>query len=95
MSSQQPNIGRRTAAKLLLALPAAAALPAGAQEQEKPSATAEFLAAQQAELSSEERERLKKNIGGLEKALAAIREFKLPFDVDPCLRFKARRSRGR
>ncbi len=95
MSSQQTTMRRRTAAKLLLALPAAAALPARAQEKEKPSPTAEFLAAQQAELSSEERERLKKNIGGLEKALAVIREFKLPLDVDPCLRFKARRSRRR
>lgn len=95
MSTKPPTMRRRTASKLLLALPAAAALPAASQEQEKPSVTAEFIAAQQAGLSLEERERLKKNIGGLEKALSAIRDFKIPGDVAPCLRFEALRSRGR
>jgi hypothetical protein len=84
---------RRTAGKLLLALPAAV-LPLP-QEPEKPSAAAEFIASQQAGFSPEERERLKKNIGSLEKALAAIRGFPISFEVSPCLHFHALRSPGR
>ena len=88
---------RREVARLLLALPAAPTLlRADVKEPpEKPSATAEFLAAQEAGLSPSETEALKKSIDGVEKSLKAIRDFKLEADVSPSVRFTALKSRTR
>ena len=86
------KVTRRDLAKLLLLLPAASALAA---EEAKPPAVSEadeFLAAHEAGLSGEERERLRKGLADQEKALALVRDFKLPPDVDPALRFSALRS---
>jgi hypothetical protein len=84
-------LSRRQAGKLLVALPAAAL--AAQSPPEKPSPTAEFIAAGAAGFSPEERERLKRKVSELEKALAAIRDFKLPADVSPSLRFQPLRSK--
>ena len=89
---------RRDLARLLLALPAAPALLRADEkkkEEEKPSPTAEFLAAQEKGLSPAETEALKKGVAGFEKSLQAIRDFKLPPDVAPSVRFAAMKSRGR
>lgn len=89
---------RRDLARLLLALPAVPALARAEEGQkavEKPSPTAEFLAGQEPGLSPAETEALKKGIGGFEKALKAIRDFKLAPDVSPSVRFKALKSRSR
>lgn len=82
---------RRTVGKMLLALPAAV-LPVGEPREEKPSEQAEFIAAHEGGLTAEERERLKKSIADVEKPLAVIRDFKLPMDVAPSLRFRALKS---
>lgn len=97
MSELAPEVTRRTLSKMLLALPAAAILPADGSDErkkeEKPSAQAEFIAAQESGLSPEARERLKKNITGGERSLAVIRDFRLPMDVGPALRFRPLKSR--
>jgi len=87
------KLTRRDLAKLLLVLPAANALAA---EEPKPPAVSEagaFLAAHEPGLSDEERERLRKGLADQEKALAVVRDFKLPPDADPALHFSALRSR--
>jgi hypothetical protein len=92
-------ISRRTMGRMLLAAPAAVTLPQQKPEQKppekppaRPSELAEFIAAQESGLSPAERERLKKNVTETEQALAAIRDFKLPPDVAPALRFRALKS---
>jgi hypothetical protein len=88
-------MSRRTLGKLFLALPAAgwAALPVGAAEP--PSEAAEFLAAHEPGLSNEERDRLRKALVEQERALKTVRDFELPYDVAPALRFQALPSRKR
>jgi hypothetical protein len=85
-------ITRRDLAKLLLALPAVSAAAAESKPS-APSEAGEFLAAHEPGLSGEERDRLRKALADQEKALAIVREFKLPADVDPALRFAALRSK--
>jgi hypothetical protein len=96
MHERPRAISRRAVAQMLLAAPAAAALaqekPAE-QAPEKPSALAEFIAADEAGLSAAERERLKKSVGDTEQALAVIRGFKLPPDTAPAVRFQALKSK--
>jgi hypothetical protein len=89
---------RRDLVRLLLALPAVPALVRADEDkkaEDKPSATAEFLAGQEPGLSPAETEALKKSIGGFEKSLKAIRDFKLAPEVSPSVRFKALKSRNR
>ena len=91
--SQRPfSLGRRGLGKLLLTLPAATALCAESQPQGA-SDIADFLVAHEAGLSADEKERLKKSVAGAEKSLAVIRDFKLPADVAPALRFQALKSK--
>jgi hypothetical protein len=92
------ELGRRDLARILLTLTAAPALArtpddARKEGEEPPSPLVDFLAAQQAGLTPPEREALKKSLKAFEKSLKAIRDFELPRDVAPCLRFAARKSR--
>jgi hypothetical protein len=97
MDPRRIALRRRDLARLLLALPAAPAFLRADErkEEDKPSPTAEFLAAQEKGLSPAETEALKKGVAGFEKSLQAIRDFKLPADVAPSVRFAALKSRGR
>jgi hypothetical protein len=93
MSDAIRTVSRRTVGKMLLAVPAAAALAAEEKKKEEPpSPQAEFVASTEPGLSPEEREKLKKAVGDVEKALGVIRDFKLPMDVSPALKFKALKS---
>jgi hypothetical protein len=88
--------GRRGFARLLLALPAAPALVrAEEKKEEPPSDVAEFLVAHEPGLSADEQAALRKGIAGFEKSLKQIRDFKLPPDTAPSLRFAARKSKAR
>jgi hypothetical protein len=82
--------------RMLLAAPAAAALAQEKPEEKapaKPSALAEFIAADEPGLSASERDRLKKSVTETEQALAVIRQFKLPADTAPAVRFRALKSK--
>ena len=81
------SMSRRQLGRMLLVLPAAASAP--------PSPEAEFIAAQEAGLSAQEREALKKSISDFDKSLSAIRDFKLPPDIPPAIRFTAMKSTRR
>lgn len=85
---------RRELARMLLALPAAPAL-ARVDEPSPASPLAEFLAANEPGLSPAERAALRRSVSGLEKTLQLIRDFELPPDAAPCLRFAALKSGGR
>ena len=96
MRDRPPTVTRRTAAKLLLALPLAATSAAEEKKpEEKLSPQAECLVAHETGLSPEETTRLRQNVASGQKALAVIRDFKLPADVAPSLRFVAMKSRKR
>lgn len=89
---------RRAAGKLILVLPVAA--PALARDgtdekkpEEKPTPQAECIAAQEPGLSDAERATLKKSITGFDKAVQVVRDFKVPPDVPPAVRFSALKSR--
>jgi hypothetical protein len=86
-------ITRRALGKLLFAAPAAAAFPLEESKDAKPSEAAEFLASHEPGFSEEERERLRKALASQEKSLKVVREFVLPRDTEPALRFSALRSR--
>ena len=94
---RRSSFRRRDFARILLAVPALPALARaqGDKEPEKPSPTAEFIAAEEPGLSPAEREALKKSIAGFEKSLQVVRDFKLAPDVPPTLRFAALKSRRR
>ena len=92
------RISRRSIGKLLLAapaLPAAAALAAQADPAPKPSAFASCIAASETTLDADERARVEKALGGLEQSLKTIRDFKLPANADPTLRFSAMKSKAK
>jgi hypothetical protein len=91
MDDRPRAITRRTMGRMLLAAPAAAALP----QPPAPSALAEFIARDEAGLTPAERERLKKNVAETEQALAVVRDFKVPADVAPAVRFRALKSTRR
>src|SRR5262245_36387290 len=91
---------RRAAGKLILALPVAAPALARASADEKkpedkPTPQAECIAAQEADLSDAERGTLKKSITGFDKAVQVVRDFQVPVDVPPAVRFAALKSRRR
>jgi len=92
MSDQPRPLTRRALAQMLLAMPLAR-LAAG--EEKEASPRARCLAATEPGLSSDERTRLEKSIAEGEKSLTVIREFKLPPDVAPSLRFQAMKSKKR
>jgi hypothetical protein len=97
---------RRTAAKLILSLPVAAPALAGDDAEEKkadekppmattgdkPTPQAECIAAQEAALSDAERATLKKSITGFDKAVQMVRDFRVPADIPPAVRFAALKS---
>jgi hypothetical protein len=90
-----PPISRRTLHKWLLTAPAAAlASRDTAAQSAPPSPFAACVAATETTLSADERARLAKAIGSLEQSLKIIREFKVPADTDPAIRFSPLRSRG-
>jgi hypothetical protein len=98
MTYRSFDITRRAMSRILLALPLA---PIAAAEEKKPadapspSPRDSCLAAAETGLSADERARLEKSLAGGEKALAVVRDFKLPPDVAPALRFQAMKSRGK
>ena len=87
------TLTRRTLSQMLLAWPLARL--AAADEKKETSARAGCLAATEPGLSADERARLEKSIAGGEKSLAVIRDFELPPDVAPALRFRAMRSKAK
>lgn len=93
MSRRLPDPGRRALSQMVLAWPLAAL--AAADEKKEISPRAGCLAATEPGLSAEERARLEKSIAEGEKSLAAIRDFRLPPDVAPSLRFQAMKSKRR
>jgi hypothetical protein len=102
-------LSRRTMARLALGAPLAAAgaaigrlgealapRPAAAQEAApdlEPTPLARFLAKQEADLTSEEKKRLRRDITQLEQSLKEIRDFTLDNDVPPSGTFRALRSK--
>jgi hypothetical protein len=87
-------MSRRTLHKILLTGPAAALASARpAAQPAAPSARAACLAASETTFTAVERDRLAKAIGGLEQSLKAIRDFKVPADADPAMRFQPMQSR--
>jgi hypothetical protein len=96
MHERPRAISRRAVAQMLLAAPAVAALAQEKPEEKaaaKPSALAEFVAADEPGLSPAERDRVKKSVGETEQALDVIRKFKLPPDTAPAVRFRALKSK--
>ena len=91
MSDRPSGLTRRAMAQMLLAWPLAGL--AAADEKKTTSPRAGCLAATEPGLSADERERLEKSIADGEKSLAMIRDFKLPPDVAPSLRFQAMKSK--
>lgn len=90
MSHPHRPLTRRALAQMLLAMPLAR-LAAGDEKEASPRARC--LAAAEPGLSSDERARLEKSIAEGEKSLSVIRDFKLPPDVAPALRFQAMKSK--
>jgi hypothetical protein len=96
MDRRRYELRRRDVARMLLALSAAPALVhAGEEKKDATSPLAEFLAGQETGLSPAEQAALKKAVVGLEKSLEAIRNFELPPNAAPSVRFEALRSRSR
>lgn len=81
------SMSRRTAAKLLLAAPAALAAPALVSAA--PSADARRPRA----LSPAERRQLEKSVGQLRAAAAKIREMKIPIGTEPAFVFRPHLSK--
>jgi len=92
MSDRPSGLTRRAVAQMLLAWPLAGL---AADEKKAASPRAGCLAATEPGLSADERARLEKSIADGEKSLAVIRDFKLPPDVAPSLRFRAMKSKRR
>jgi hypothetical protein len=63
------------------------------KKEEVISPRADCLAATEPGLSDDERSRLRKNIAEGEKGLAVVRDFKVPVDVAPAMRFRAMKSK--
>jgi len=80
---------RPAAAQAAAQTPAEEAKPATAPE---PSPLARFLSKQEADLSSEERARIRRKVTDLEQSLSEIRAFKLDNDVPPSGTFRALRA---
>jgi hypothetical protein len=88
------RISRRSMNRLLLAAPiAAVAAGSAAQDSPKPSPLAACLVSSDTTLGADDRARAEKGIAGVEQALSAVRDFKLPPDTDPAFRFAPMMSR--
>jgi hypothetical protein len=85
-------LSRRALGRILVTVPFARVLRAD-EPKKPPSPEAEFIASQEAGLSPAELERLKRNVTDSAKPLQTIRDFKLPPDVGPAVRFRALKSR--
>ena len=90
MSDEPRPLTRRAVGQMLLALPLAR-LASG--DEKEPSPRTRCLAATEPGLSTDERGRLEKSLTEGEKSLSVIRDFKLPPDVAPSLRFQAMKSK--
>jgi hypothetical protein len=103
---------RRSAGRLLLGVPlaAATAIPVAGllggraaraaddapAREPAPTPLAKFLARQEDDLSSDERDKVRKDVTQLEESLKTLRDFKIGNDVPPAGTFMAMRSkRGR
>jgi hypothetical protein len=86
------EMSRRALGRILVTLPFARMLLAE-EPKKPPSPEAEFIASREAGLGAAEVERLKKSVTDSAKPLQTIREFKLPPDVGPAVRFRALKSR--
>lgn len=96
MSDRPFELTRRALSQMLLALPLGRLAGADDKKEAEPAAPrAACLAVTEPGLSAEEKARLEKSIAAGEKSLAVIRDFKLPPDVAPALRFQAMKSKGR
>jgi hypothetical protein len=107
MKDERMKMTRRSAGRLLLGVPlAAAAVPVAgllgaraARAADEPAAEtsptplAKFLAKQEEGLSSAEREHVRRDVTQLEEALKTIRDFKIGNDVPPAGTFAAMRSK--
>jgi hypothetical protein len=93
MSDHPLELTRRAMSQMLLALPLSAIAVADESKDAPPRAGC--LAATEPGLSADERARLERSIADGEKPLAVIRDFKLPPDVAPSLRFEAMKSKRR
>jgi hypothetical protein len=89
------EVTRRELGLLLLTLPAVAPARGEEEKAKRPSPEARFIAAQEPGLSTVEREALERSISRFEKSLSAVRDFKLPPDVPPAVRFAALKSTQR
>jgi hypothetical protein len=89
------NPTRRKVTVMLVSAPAVAWALDDEKKDAKPSPEAEFLAANEPGLTDEERARLKKNVTEGETALKAVRDFKVPPEVAPSLRFQPLKSARR
>ena len=87
------KLSRRDLGRMLLVAPIASSLRA--DEQEKTTPLAEFIASHESNLSDAERERLKKDVSQADGVLSEIRNFQVGWDVEPAVRFRALKSRGR
>jgi len=111
MKDERMKMTRRSVGRLLIAVPlAAAAVPVAgllggsaaraADEaptpEPAPTPLAKFLAKQEAGLSSDERDRVRKDVTQLEESLKTLRDFKIGNEIPPAGTFTAMKSkRGR
>ena len=107
MKDERMKMTRRTAGRLLLGVPlAAAAVPVAellgaraaraaeeAPPEPAPTPLAKFLAKQENGLTSAEREHVRRDVTQLEEALKTLRDFKIGNDVPPAGTFAAMKSK--
>ena len=108
MTVKPGTMTRRQAGRLLLGAPVVAAVTTGllrspaalaadeAAEQAPPPADSplgKFLAKQEPGLDGDQKDKVRKDVAGLEQALKTLRDFPLPNDVPPAGTFRAMKSR--
>lgn len=89
------KLSRRDLGRMLLVAPIASTLRADEKEKQEPTPIAEFIASHESNLSQAERDRLKKDVTQADAILSQIRDFQVGWDVEPAIRFRAMKSRGR
>jgi hypothetical protein len=65
------------------------------KEPARPSSYARFISKDEPTLTGEQRKQLLKQAPGLEKALAKLRDYPIPDDVEPAFTFQALRGKSR